>query len=153
MKVKSVFLLVLCLIAGFLWLSEPYMQRQYVRISNSPITIEAEYFTVTGDPLCTKFYRVMDGKITDTGIFPNMPTDIPDPHAVAAFKDGDRVELTGFLYQWQETNLVTGTTRSRPVNMIDVLTWQASTGIHYQSKQTNTQAGAFKQVNYTNCKP
>ena len=153
MIMKFLFIIIICLVAGFIWLLQPYMQREYVRISNSLTTIEAEYITVTGDPLCTNFYRVEGGKISNNGIFPNMPEDIPDPHSLTEFKDGDRVKLTGFLYQWRETNLITGAVSTRQINMIDVLGWQSSASANYQSKQADTSPGAFRHENYTNCRP
>lgn len=140
------------LLALYIGLLQPYMQREYVRLSDAPVTIEAEYFTVTGDPLCTKLYRVIDSKITNNGVFPNMPQDIPDPHNLAELKDGDRLALTGFLYEWHETNLITGTTSQRAINMMDVIGYQAL-NINYQTKLTDITPGAFRHENYTNCRP
>lgn len=45
----------------YIWLFKPYMNYDHVRTSNTPNTIVAEYFTVTGEPLCTKFYKVEKG--------------------------------------------------------------------------------------------
>jgi len=108
MIIKVTLGIMLILSALYIWLFKPYMEYDYKRMSDIPIIIESEYFTITGEPLCTKFYKVENGKITNKGIFPNMPIDIPDPHIFSDFKEGDRVAFTGFIYQWHATNKITG---------------------------------------------
>ncbi|WDE07923.1 hypothetical protein SG34_014150 [Thalassomonas viridans] len=153
MKIKILSVAVICLTAFGLWLFQPYMQREYVRLSETPVTIEAEYFTVTCEPLCTQLYRVENGKITNNGVFPNMPADIPDPHSISELKDGDRLLLTGYLYVWQETNLITGSISTREINMIDVIRWQTPDRVSYKSQQSNHAPAAFRHENYTDCRP
>ncbi|WDE14218.1 hypothetical protein [Thalassomonas haliotis] len=148
---KIFYFTVSSLLIAAIWLFAPYIEGKYVR-QGGLTTIEAEYFTVTGDPLCTKLYRVEKGKITDHGVFPNMPADIPDPHTVSELKEGDRLLLTGYLYQWQETNLLTGTISKRKVNMIDVIRWQQSNRLIYKTQQREFAASAFSQKNDTDCR-
>jgi len=128
------------------------MEYDYKRMSDIPITIESEYFTITGEPLCTKFYKIENGKITNNGIFPNMPIDIPDPHLFSDFKEGDKVTFTGFIYQWHASNLITGKSTQKVVNMIDVISWKASNLNSYTSKIIDLSASSFKQESYISCK-
>jgi len=124
-----------------------------VRIGDTPSTITAEYYNVTCNPLCTKFYKVEDGKATNRGVFPNMPSDIPDPHTLSIFEGGDRITLTGFTYEWTETNLITNNTKKRVIDMIDVISWQYSDSIKYDSTTSDQNPKSFKHENYTDCRP
>jgi len=65
---------------------------------------------------------------------------------------GDRVTFTGFIYQWHSTNLITGETSQKVINMIDVISWKASNLKSYTSKQADFSVSAFKQENYISCK-
>lgn len=136
----------------YIWLFKPYMNYDHVRTSNTPNTIVAEYFTVTGEPLCTKFYKVEKGKLTTKGIIPNMPFDIPDPHSLTTFKDGDRITLTGFTYEWRATNMITNNIQKRAENIIDVITMQVSDTVIYKTKALDQTPKAFTNVNYINCR-
>jgi len=124
-----------------------------VRIADTPTSMTAEYYTVTGDPLCTKFYKVENGKITNKGVIPNMPHDVPDPHTLNIFKDGDRITLTGFTYEWSETNRITNKTTKHMIDMIDVISWQYPDSIKYESTTSDLSPKSFKHENYTDCRP
>ena len=152
MILKILSTIILFIIILYVWLLKPYMHYDYMRISDTPTTIIAEYYTVTGEPLCTKFYKIENGKLTTKGISPNMPFDIPDPHSLTEFKDGDRITLTGFTYEWWATNLITNNIQKRDINMIDVITMQVSDSVIYKTKALDKSPKAFKHENYTNCR-
>jgi len=118
----------------------------------SIVTLESEYYNVTGAPLCSKFYKVENGKITNNGIFPNMPIDIHDPHSFSDFKAGDRVTFTGFIYQWHSTNLITGESSQKIINMIDVISWNSGNSKTYTTNERDLNPSDFKQENYISCK-
>ena len=153
-KLSIVLFALACLVvAVFIALTKPYMEYGYGRVDNQPVTIEVEYINVTGDPLCTKLYKVINGEVSDEGIFPNIPSDIPDPHDVAELTDGDRLSLTGYLYEWQEKNLITGNTQHRSVNQIDVISWQQGNHLVYKSSLKGISGSQFSKRNYTDCRP
>jgi len=81
-----------------------------------------------------------------------MPQDIPDPHTVKGFKDGDRISLTGFIYQWRATNVITGITTEVEVNRIDVTHWKKGNELSYVSKQAASSKTVFKSENYVSCR-
>jgi len=153
MIVKILLGIVIFIITIIVLLLQPYMKYSYVRTSNTPTTIIAEFYTVTDDALCTQFYKIEEGKLTNKGIFPNMPNDIPDPHLSTEFKDGDRISLTGFSYEWWATNILTGRIQKRSINMIDVISWESSNSTFFKSENLDLSPTTFKHENYVNCRP
>lgn len=149
---KITFSIMLIFSFVYIWLFKSYMKYDYKRISEIPIAIETEYFNVTGEPLCTKFYKVENGKVSNKCIYPNMPIDIPDPHSFSDFKEGDKVTLTGFIYQWHATNLITGESSQKVINMIDVISWNSGNSKTYSTNETDLNPSDFKQENYISCK-
>lgn len=150
LKITFSFMLIFSFL--YIWLFKPYMDYEYKRVGDIPVTVESEYYNVTGESLCSKFYKVENGKITNLGIFPNMPIDIPDPHSFLDFKAGDRVTFTGFIYQWHSTNLITGENSQKFINMIDVISWHSGDSKNFISNETNFSPSAFTQENYISCK-
>lgn len=146
-------LLFSCTLTVYVMLAKPYIEGKYVRLSDTPADIFTSYNNVTGAPLCTKFYEVIDGKLTDYGVFPNLAKDLPDPHKFnVGLKEGDIVIFTGYLYQWQEMNLLTKEKSVRKVNLMDVIAWNVLEGKNYQTEITNHQASQFKGNNYISCR-
>jgi len=152
MFLKITFSIMLIFSFLYILLFKPYMKYEYKRVGDIPETVESEYYNVTGEPLCSKFYKVENGKITNNGIFPNMPIDIPDPHSFSDFKAGDRVTFTGFIYQWHAINIFTGVSTQKVVNMIDVISWKSGDSKKYTSNETDFNPSGFKQENYISCK-
>ncbi|WDE07947.1 hypothetical protein SG34_014275 [Thalassomonas viridans] len=150
MKIFSFLVIGLLIVA--VWFLKPYVKGENVRLNGGLETIEAEYSKTTGEGFCTNLYRVVNGKITDDGIFTNMPADIPDPNTLPELKNGARVLLTGYVYEWRETNLITGSVSKRKSNMIDVVRWQTAARVSYKTQQGNLGPTAFRNGNYTNCR-
>jgi len=128
------------------------MEYDYVRDSETPTTLVAEYYNVTDDALCTRFYEVESDEITNLGIYPRMPNDIPDPHSISEFRDGDRISLTGYTYHWRETNIITGSIRVRKINRIDVISWKKGDGFSFLSQKPRASNTRFKSENYIGCR-
>jgi len=131
----------------FIWLTRPYMDYQSVRLNSEPIDVIAEYRSMTGDPLCTKLYDISSNK----GIFPNVPGDVPDPHDIAVLKEGDRITLIGYSYEWQAKNLITGNIQKKPSEMIDVIAWSKAGDISFKTQLKNPTPQQFDRKNYSDC--
>ena len=147
------FLMLFLLIASiYLYLFIPYKTYEYIRVSEFPVEIITKYINIQGDPLCTKLYE-MDGNVqTNKGIFPNIPIDLLDPNNSDNLHDGDTVIVRGYLYQWQEINLITQEVTVRAVNVIDLIGWESSgSGAHITKE--NHSSESFIGTNYTNCLP
>lgn len=141
-------LLLLVVIAFFVWLTKPYMSYQSVRIGDKPTTIEVEYLSMTGDALCTKLYEINSHQ----GIFPNVPDDLPDPHSISSFKEGDRITLVGYRYEWQAKNLITQSVKKKPIGMVDVVAWSKGAEVQFASSSQNLSPDKFKRENYSDCR-
>ncbi len=144
--------LLIVISAAFVWLTTPYMSYETNRSTNEIVTITAEYLNITGDPLCSKLYEIIDGETSDKAIFPNMPKDIPDPHDMTVLKDGDRLKIRGYRYQWKARNLITGNIEARPAGMVDVVAWEGPDNLHFNSAFSDAPAGQFSRRNYTDCR-
>ncbi len=132
----------------FVWLTKPYMSYQSVRIGDTPTTIEVEYLSMTGDALCTKLYEINNHQ----GIFPNVPDDLPDPHSIPSLKEGDRITLVGYPYEWQAKNLITQSVKKKPIGMVDVVAWNKGAEIRFASNSKNLSPDKFKRENYSDCR-
>ena len=141
-------LLLLVVIAFFVWLTKPYMSYQSVRIGDTPTTIEVEYLSMTGDALCTKLYEIHNHQ----EIFPNVPDDLPDPHSISSLKEGDRITLVGYRYEWQAKNLITQSVKKKPIGMVDVVAWSKGAEVQFASSSQNLSPDKFKRENYSDCR-
>lgn len=145
-------LLSLLVVFVFLYLFLPYKTYKYIRVSEFPTEIITRYVSIQGDPLCTKLYEVKEGVQTSRGVFPNVPIDLLDPNISDDLHDGDTVIISGYLYQWQEKNLITQRTAVRAVNVVDLIGWESErTGGH--ETKSNHDPENFIDTNYTNCLP
>ncbi|HTF97372.1 MAG TPA: hypothetical protein VL995_14635 [Cellvibrio sp.] len=131
----------------FIWLTKPYMDYQSLRKAGTPQKVVAEYKLMTGDVLCTKLYRVDDG----SAIYPNVPDDLPDPNEIDSLKEGDRITIVAYMYEWQAKNLVTGNIEKKPTGMMDVIAWSDEDSLNFRSNLKNPQADQFKRKNYSDC--
>lgn len=139
---------------AYIFLTQPYLKRGYVRVADKTELIEVEYSLVTGDPLCTNLYLVSQGRMTDVGVFPSMPPDVPDPHDTNSLQEGDRLKLAGYLYEWREENRITGTVEKRSIYNIDVVAWEVlgEVGVAYSTGLSDTSKRYFQSKNYTDCR-
>ncbi len=154
--IKRLFYFVLVVVffaaAAFaIWLFVPFTISEYVRVSEMPRQIRAQYIDIQGDPLCTKLYLIDESGQVGHGIFPRVANDIPDPNKMPSLQNGDQITLEGYFYEWKKTNKITGNIITKPVYQIDVISWSDSYANHYKSAERNPDK--FSAENYTDCHP
>jgi len=138
----------------FLLLLKPYKKYDLVRNKNTD-TLIVEYQNYTGDPICTKLYLVDNGTTSAIGILPHLPNDLIDPHSTD-LSEGDKIELYGFRYAWEEKNLITGKVVKKRSGRFDLISWKKISGesnnrLHTTLKK-NIDKISFENKNYTDCK-
>lgn len=128
-KIVIIAVIVLTLLAGYLYLFQPHISFEEIRSSETPIEIKAVYVNVTGDPLCAKLYRLermQENKpiASSEPLFLGLPDGMPSP------EDGDLAYadnlflIKGYGYQYAARNKLTGNSKMTPSNRIDVLAWE-----------------------------
>ncbi|MBT1064087.1 hypothetical protein KJY73_10910 [Bowmanella sp. Y26] len=126
---KKFFLITISIIlAVFFWLFQPFSSFSEERLSSQPERVTVVYVTVTGDPQCTKLYK-LDSWQDNKPIASKEPVLLALPERLPSPEDGDYAyadnvfELTGFRYQFQESNRLTGSVAVRPSNRFDLVAW------------------------------
>lgn len=139
-------------VGGWIWLTVPYLKVTQVRIDDRPVEVRAAYSNETSDPLCTKLYALVDGRISNEPIFSRAATDIPDPNDATELKDGDQITLMGYRYEWRETNRITGHEMRRRDGRVDVIGWSGPSGEAHRSALNPEAQTTFASENYIGCR-
>lgn len=137
---------------GWIWLTLPYLEVSRVRIDASPVEVLAGFSNETADPLCTKLYKIVDGRISNEPIFSRVAADVPDPNDVTELKDGDQITLQGYRYEWRERNRITGHEAKRLDGRIDVVSWRGPSGEEHLSALDPSAPATFPNENYIGCR-
>ena len=138
--------------AGWIWLTVPYLEVARVRIDDRPVEILAAYSNETSDPLCTKLYELVDGRISNQPIFSRVAADVPDPNEDTALRDGDQITLNGYRYEWRQRNRITGHQVTRRDGRMDVVSWRGPSGEQHVSTLDPSTPTTFPSENYIDCR-
>jgi hypothetical protein len=140
-------LLVFCVVV---YLFVPYERYEYVRSKNQIQTVTVEYANMTGNPLCSKLYFVIDGEVTRQALLARLPSDIPDPNRVDQVIDGRRLIVTGYPNLWRATNLITGSVKTRNTGLFDIVSWRDTSGQEHKTNNAHFPEN-FISKNYIDC--
>lgn len=113
----------------YVFVMQPYIVLEEVRVSDKPETVAAVYVNITGEPYCTKLYRVASNKGKKTAdmnkpLFPALPVDIPAPDDDSHAYHDNVFILIGFSYKIVVKNLITGDEKARRSPRFDVTAWK-----------------------------
>jgi len=138
--------------AGLLWLTAPYIEVERVRIDEKPVELTAIFSNETQDPLCTKLYAAIDGRLSDQPILSRVAADMPDPNNDVSLKDGDALALRGYRYEWRKRNRITGHQVTGRDGRMDVVGWRGPSGVAHVSQLDAALPQTFPVVNYVGCR-
>jgi hypothetical protein len=137
---------------GWIWLTVPYLEVMQARIDDRPVDLRAAFSNETSDPLCTKLYELVDGRISNKPIFSRVATDISDPNEATDLKDGDQIVLRGYRYERRERNRITGHEVKRRDGRVDVIGWSGPSGVEHHSTLDPRVQTTFGRENYIGCR-
>ena len=142
--------IIVSIILTFFYLLDFHLEAEHIRLNDKIVTIQAVYLNMTGDPICTKIYREDNG----AGVVTNIPTDVPNPNYSGELINNDKLYLKGYMYKWQETNIITGNIiEERDINVIDVIEWGVNNKTQHKTEMKSFYEGNFVSDNYTDCRP
>lgn len=167
------------LIAGYLYLFQPHITFEEVRVSNQPGNVTAVFVNVTGDPLCAKLYKLdhMDNHkpvASKDPLFIALPNLAPSPVRGNLGYADNIYSLKGYNYQYVTRNRLAGTTKTRPSHRFDVIKWEivtpykkwkdsgpegktmakaviSSESVAYEFNSTDHSRNQFVSDNYVDC--
>lgn len=138
--------------AGWIWLTAPYMEVERIRIDAQPVEITVLYSNETQDPLCTKLYAAVDGRLSGQPVFSIVAADLPDPNNDVSLQDGDQIALRGYRYEWRKRNRITGHEVTGRDGRMDIVSWRGPSAMEYVSKLNPALPQTFPTVNYVGCR-
>lgn len=143
----------LVLVSGaVVWALAPHIRTEYVRVSEAPVELQVAYSNETADPLCTKLYEWQGSEISSLPIFARVASDMPDPNDYPVLRQGDRITLTVYRYDWRETNLITGGQRRKASERVDVVAWRGPSTEEFTTLLDPSAAATFPSEGYIGCR-
>ena len=86
----------------------------------------SEYVNITSDANCTRLYQKTNDQVDySRPIYPAFAGNMPSPDDGPYAYDKNKFKITGFSYQYEKHNLITGSVEIFPSYRIDVITWEA----------------------------
>ena len=137
------------LVAGYIFLFQPHVSFEEVRISNQLKEVNAVFVNVTGDPLCAKLYKLdrMDNNkpvASDTPFFITLPDGAPSPIGGNLGYADNIYVLRGYAYQYEEKNLLTGASNTMPSYRFDVIAWEIKTPYKKWKEPAPNEVGSIE---------
>lgn len=125
----------LCAVAAaalYVYFAEPHIAYREWRITAKPETIDVLYIFYFCGEKFPRLYEIasVDGNWSEPDERPTtvaLADGLPSPEDTELALHGNVFSLTGYRYQAEERNIMTGATRSFPATRFDVVSWQVRT--------------------------
>lgn len=131
----------------FVYLWAPYVAVEELRLGQTPQAMTLEYVNVTGEPGCTKFYRVSHDAVDDSQpVFPAHTADMPALDEGVYSYHGNRFLITGYPYQYVRKNWLTGVVTTRESHRFDVISWRIETPYTVWSGKDDAEGTTLSEI-------
>ncbi|WP_102797677.1 hypothetical protein [Bowmanella denitrificans] len=138
---KRLLLLAAVVVLMVIYVFKPFLYSRQARMSAKPEVITAVYLNVTGAPLCAKLYKLdkwHGGRpiASKEPIFLALPASLPSPEDGGQAYADNVFELTGFSYQFETQNKLTGQVDISSSHRFDLISWKVLPP--YKLRKTDT---------------